>query len=264
MNDTIVAALIIDRNRPEETKRCEDSCLSAGVSAVYTWNNNARNLGVAEPTNHLLRGPYKYWLLVDNDALVPKGFVELALEFMEWNLEVAVVGGRVVDPSGKPMYDEMLGIKYCPWFYQNCGMFAATCCLVRTEAFLNVGGYNEDYFAYYLENDLAAKLIKKGWEVWYAPIKIVHERTENQRDNVQVLDLLIRNHFLFLIEHLPWEYCVIQGSKWVVWSIVKGWNHPVTVCRSYLKLLRLLPKYLKRRNPTRNELILNCWKKVIR
>lgn len=47
--------------------------------------------------------------------------------------------------------------------------------LIRKEALDEVGYFDEDFFLYVEEVDLAARFIRKGWEVWYLPKwNIVH------------------------------------------------------------------------------------------
>lgn len=47
--------------------------------------------------------------------------------------------------------------------------------LMRKSALDQVGGFDEDFFMYVEEVDLAARFIKEGWQVWYLPKwKILH------------------------------------------------------------------------------------------
>jgi N-acetylglucosaminyl-diphospho-decaprenol L-rhamnosyltransferase len=43
------------------------------------------------------------------------------------------------------------------------------CLFVRAETFRSIGGFDEDFFLYYEDVDLAARALQRGWTVHYAP-----------------------------------------------------------------------------------------------
>jgi GT2 family glycosyltransferase len=288
-----ILAIIIDKERPEETKEAEDSLM---LQAKYTvpngyemesavWKNTQKdNLGVAKPTNILVREfPSDFLLLMDNDAILAEGFLEACFEIMDSNPKCAVVCGRVKQKRDdsvlspklinnvKEMYQEgddqffdVYGLSD-PNKPSKVGVYAGTGCLVRTDAFLEAGGYDPKYFAYYCEAQLAAKLIQNGWEIWYQPKAVVyHKLTHKSRDLGLMLYLMIRNHYYFQIEYIPWRYAVPNCLKWFLWALLKGWRDPVNILRAYLDVLRALPKLLSNRDVTYDPYILMGWKKWLR
>jgi len=60
---------------------------------------------------------------------------------------------------------------------------SGACLMVRRKAFDNIGGWDEDYFLYFEDDDLCYRLNKSGWIVSYYPeSKVIHyggKRQEN-------------------------------------------------------------------------------------
>ena len=280
-----ITAIIIDRNRPIETQEAIDSINTQGYEVdIQVWSNNTKNRGVAYPTNVLAKcRPADYYLLMDNDATLGDGFLDACFEVMDQYPNCAIVCGRVKQAkddtiltpnlinSVKEMYNEgddqffdVYGLKD-PDVAARVGVYAATGCLVRSDAWIDAGGYDPDYFAYYCECELSARLIERGWELWYQPKAVVyHKLTHKSRSLGLMLYLMIRNHYYFQIEFIPWKYAIPQCMKWGVWAIVKGWRTPKCIFKAYLDVFRHLPKSLKKRKPTTNEYVLMGWKKLLR
>jgi GT2 family glycosyltransferase len=288
-----ILAIIIDKERPEETQeaiysvyRQADSLMIRGYDLdIDVWKNSAaNNKGVAEPTNLIVNNNKSdFLLLMDNDAVLDDGFLDACFEIIEERPRCAVVCGRVKQTrddsiltskllnSVKEMYQEgddqffdVYGLSD-PNKPSKVGVYAGTGCLVRTDAFLQAGGYDPKYFAYYCEAQLAAKLIQKGWEIWYQPKAVVyHKLTHKSRDLGLMLYLMIRNHYFFQIEYIPWRYAVPNCLKWFLWALLKGWRDPVNILRAYLDVLRALPKLLSNRDVTYDPYILMGWKRWLR
>jgi GT2 family glycosyltransferase len=53
--------------------------------------------------------------------------------------------------------------------------------LVERQAFLDAGGFDEDYFAYYEDVDLGWRLWLLGREIWLAPASVVYHRVHGTR-----------------------------------------------------------------------------------
>lgn len=78
--------------------------------------------------------------------------------------------------------------------------------LVRKEVIEQVGFFDEDFFLYVEEVDLAYRITKAGWEVWYLPRwKTVHfGMSTNGSENATIMEM--QNLQLFYKKHMPnWE-----------------------------------------------------------
>jgi GT2 family glycosyltransferase len=77
--------------------------------------------------------------------------------------------------------------------------------LLRTEAVRAVGGFPEDFFLYYEDVDLSARLRAAGWSLRYAPDAIaVHEHAaSSDRRSESFAYYNLRNHQLFVLRAMP-------------------------------------------------------------
>lgn len=256
-----VTALIINRNRPEETKRAAESIERQSYKTkVLVWDNSELNLGVAIPSNIAVKqSKGEYILFLDNDAyLTNPNYIETMVKFLDDNPKCAVVFGRVLNTDGTDQWIKQFGVN--PNIPSKCGSFNGTGCLVRNKAYLDAGGYDPLLFAYYLEADLSARLYRNNWYVQYLPITHIHEQTQKSRNNQLMLYYMTRNHYVYLIRHIPWKYAAPHILKWPVWAILKG----DIALRAHGDVVKLLPRLLKERNVTNESLITKMWEKVIR
>jgi hypothetical protein len=56
--------------------------------------------------------------------------------------------------------------------------------LFRAEAFQDIGGFNEEFFLYYEDVDICARLWKAGWKVVLHPgVSVIHDAQRASRHN---------------------------------------------------------------------------------
>lgn len=275
----IVSAIIINRNRRKELEACVQSIKDQTYKSIQILivDNNSTdgskyniklpyNMGVTLPTNIGVSSSLgEYILLVDNDAILDKKFVEFALYIMKANPYIGIVQGRVLDSNGNDLEYECYGSDRTPFSSQYMNTFYACGCLIRRSCWEQAGGYNKDYFAYYQEHDLAARALRWSWRIWYEPCCLVeHKMAPNERSDATMLYFLTRNHYLFIWEHLPFWLAVFQSIKWIGWSVIKGRHHPYTILRAYLGVVALIPHAIKNRKPFYDKLFTRPWRKLLR
>lgn len=100
--------------------------------------------------------------------------------------------------------------------------------LMRKSALDEVGMFDEDFFLYVEEVDLATRFIKKGWQVWYLPDwKIIHfGMSTNGSEKAVIFEM--QNLILLYKKHEPlWKTPILKailkfGSvlRVCIWSIV--------------------------------------------
>jgi GT2 family glycosyltransferase len=150
-----------------------------------------QNLGFAEPCNRGARAASGEWLvLLNNDAVAEDGFLS-ALVGRAGGEAVAAVGGRILSADGTDVEFGGGGLSVFGFGFQRsswhrgfqetpAGAAMPFACggamMARRDVFLDLGGFDADYFAYYEDVDLGWRLNLAGHRVVYAPEARVRHR----------------------------------------------------------------------------------------
>jgi N-acetylglucosaminyl-diphospho-decaprenol L-rhamnosyltransferase len=144
---------------------------------------------------------WKYLLFLNSDAVVQAGAIEALVGALESDPRVAVVGPRLENPD-RTLQPSILRLPTLRRiFWESCGLAALTggrlrghsatredhsrrhevecvkgaALLVRRTAFEEVEGFDERFFLYAEESDLAARLRTRGWRILFEPsARVVH------------------------------------------------------------------------------------------
>jgi GT2 family glycosyltransferase len=118
---------------------------------------------------------------------------------------------RDVDPKtgaenerGTNTFDYWLGDPSRPDEEVPAFFFPEGACMMRREAFLEVGGYFEPFFQGGAGLDLATTFLAHGWDVRYVPAaRFVHLKAGSGRDKGVMLRKRIRNQLWYFYRHFP-------------------------------------------------------------
>lgn len=76
----------------------------------------------------------------------------------------------------------------------------------RTDAFRAVGGFDDDYFMYYEDVDICARLWQAGWKVAVCPsVKVVHDAQRTSHQKFRYLYWHLSSMIRFFSKHI-WNY----------------------------------------------------------
>jgi GT2 family glycosyltransferase len=152
----------------------------------------ARNVGV-----RMARTPYV--ALCDDDTWWAPGALEAAADVLDACPDVAVVTARIavgpdarLDPASAAMAASPLDTP-CGTPGRRVLGFMAGACMVRRDAFLDVGGFEPRLFLGGEEHLLALDLASRGWTMLYVPAVVVHHHPSPQRNVAARRRLLVRN-----------------------------------------------------------------------
>jgi GT2 family glycosyltransferase len=193
-----------------------------------------RNLGYAAGNNRAVaqaRGDYL--LLLNPDTLVSQKTIHALIDFMDAHPRAGACSPqlRLPDDSPQPytfgedpkpgyllrrgwhrlvhhraLHDWGLDApQIVPWV-------SGAAMLARREAWSQVGGFDENFFMYFEDNDLCLRMRKQGWEVWYNPtVAITHLGGQSaqylpssSRTYQQSLIYFYRKHYGRLAEAAIW------------------------------------------------------------
>ena len=153
---------------------------SASPESRYFWSNI--NIGFARAANELAHAAHQagfgYVFLLNNDTEMLQDDLSPALTVLENNKMLAVVGminyfradSTKIWQSGKnagPFGIGFVDAANQPGSYTCVDYIPGSAFLVRTSLFIELGGFDERYFAYYEEADFCARVKKIGLEVGY-------------------------------------------------------------------------------------------------
>jgi GT2 family glycosyltransferase len=152
---------------------------------------NSENLGFGRANNQGWQTSHsKYILFLNSDTLVPPGTLAQLIEFMNSHPDAGVVGPRLVRADGTtqpyafgndptPSYLLKRGFKRLvlhralhDWETrapQLVDWVSGACLLARHDALERVGGFDENFFMYFEDNDLCLRIKQAGWKIYYDP-----------------------------------------------------------------------------------------------
>jgi len=157
-----------------------------------------------------------YFALFNPDAIATRDWLKKLVEFMDENDSAGMAQSLLVKPNGE--YDSAGGfvnglgypIEFRPGVgYEllrrvgpyEVGYAKGAAVLIRREAYLRVGGFDNRFFFYYDETDLSYRIRRAGWRIYVVPSSLVfHVGLGSRIPNKElfVLYYLERNHLLFL------------------------------------------------------------------
>jgi GT2 family glycosyltransferase len=190
--------------------------LKAGCNLGFAAANN---LAVQKASGHFL-------LLVNTDAMLEKDCAEILLNHMERFPNVGMVGPTLLNADGSPqtsfesvptMATEILNRsllkRLFPTTYPDSKQvfnspleveaLIGAVMMIRSSAFEQVGGFDESYFFFLEETDLAVKIRNAGWKVVHEPnARAVHlqGQTANRLEAEARIEFY-RSRYLFFRKH---------------------------------------------------------------
>lgn len=192
----------------------------------HTFIRNDKNLGFAAGYNvgirQALNSEANYILILNNDMVVEKGFLEPAIKIAEQDGQVGVIGGKIyhyddpkrisvicgkykrfrwgVLPYGKDQIDQgQFDNSHEVQFVTGAMM------LVKREVFKRVGLLPETYFFWNEEWDFSYHVRKEGYKLYYVSKFVAwhKEARSYQRSDPKFIYNLYRSRFILLEQILP-------------------------------------------------------------
>ena len=190
---------------------------------------NKENLGFAGGYNKALKQiDSEYLVLINSDIEVTEGWLSPIINLMDSDKNISACQPKLLDYNNRSKFEyagasggfiDNLGYPFCrgrifddleqdKGQYNNAiEVFWATgaCICVRTDAFWEVGGFDEDFFAHQEEIDLCWRLKNKGYTIMVQPKSVVYHvggGTLNSGSPFKT-HLNFRNNLKMLFKNLP-------------------------------------------------------------
>jgi GT2 family glycosyltransferase len=211
------------------------------VRVIDTGRNagpcHARNVGAAAAAHELC-------LFVDNDVVLHQGALRELLACLAADPRAAMVQARSLcgDDASVVHYDggdlHFLGTLVLRNWYQPLraaidpegpvGAAIALCFLCKRSAYLEVGGFDENLFILYEDNEFAWKLRMRGYSVWASPRALCTHHGGTKGLSVRGCGeypgrrtfLHSRNRWYVLITCMRWRTFVLTMPAQLVYGVV--------------------------------------------
>ncbi|MBP1637274.1 MAG: glycosyl transferase family 2 [Bacteroidetes bacterium] len=188
-----------------------------------------KNYGFAEGYNKALKNiESDYYVLLNSDVEVSKGWLSVLYEYMEKNPEVAACQPKILSYNRRNYFEyagaaggfiDKFGYPYCRGrifgeVEEDLGQYddikdvfwaSGACMFIRSVDYWEAGGLDADFFAHMEEIDLCWRLKSRGKRIVCIPQSVVYHigggtlSAENPRKTY----LNFRNNLLMLYKNLP-------------------------------------------------------------
>lgn len=212
-SDVGIQLLIIDNCSSDRTTELLDRIDGAEII------RNQENIGFLKAVNQgaeLASCPYL--LLLNNDATIGQKALSNALLRIESCAEIGAVGAKIklldgsLQEAGSIIWSDGRCLGYgrgdlpeaaAYQFSRDVDYCSGAFLLIRTEQFLQMGGFDEDFApAYYEESDYCVRLKKAGYRVVYEPqSEIIHYEFASSNGYQGASKLQIQNREKFIEKH---------------------------------------------------------------
>jgi N-acetylglucosaminyl-diphospho-decaprenol L-rhamnosyltransferase len=172
-----VPALVVDNASTDGT-----AALAEGQGARVI--RNPRNEGYGRANNIGARAAGTEFLLVVNpDCTVERGAVAALIEAALRYPDAGLFAPKIVEPSGRVFYQPRSLLS--PYLHNPRGslvlpegeacapFFSGACFLIRRDLFLRLGGFDENIFLFYEDDDLCRRVADAGHALIYVPQAMV-------------------------------------------------------------------------------------------
>ena len=218
---------------------------------------NEENLGFTQPVNQMLAAAQgEFFVLLNPDTQLVEDVFTPLVAYLRANPEVGVAIPKVLNADGsfqaqsrrgeaKPaeVFGYFLGLgKLFPrsrklngylqsWLPEDeiaeVKAVSGSCMFIRRETWQQVGGFDEQFFAYQEDSDYCLRARKAGWKVMYVPItRIVHYGGEGGSKAQPANSILEwhRSYYLYYRKHFAREYCFLfNGFFYLMMALKLGW-----------------------------------------
>jgi GT2 family glycosyltransferase len=162
--------------------------------------------------------------IMDDDTVATSCWLEqLEARLMAEPDSTAMVSSRVIEPGMPEAYQaaEVARGSYYASTFRGCGTLA------RRDVMLRAGWYDERFFIYGNERDLAARVLGLGYRILQDPEPVIHHATPfGMKAGTRSLYYHVRNFWLYAFKSCRWSD--VFGMAWRMASKARGGTQAVS------------------------------------
>ncbi len=160
---------------------------------------NDQNYGFAGGYNRILaQVDADYFVLLNSDVEVSENWIDPVIQLMETKPQIAAAQPKILSYHDKRSFEyagaaggliDFLGYPFCrgrifDTLEKDLGQYdvakevfwaSGAALFIKKTAWIEIGGFDEDFFAHMEEIDLCWRLKNRGYQIWYCPdAKVYH------------------------------------------------------------------------------------------
>ena len=201
------------------------------------------NLGYGKANNlGVNKSKTPYVLIVNPDILLDEQLINtLYSTFINYNDDIGVVGPALYDLNmkrrtngsishikkirGRKLYNSINNI---PEGNMCCDFLVGCCLFMKRDFFIELGGFDKDFFMYFEDNDLCDRIIKNGKTVVEVPsAKVIHLENSSSKKNS------FQNYKLAIIHKIS-EYIYLKKKISLIDLIIIITKHAVDYLQRFI------------------------------
>ncbi|MFN0166409.1 MAG: glycosyltransferase family 2 protein [Bryobacteraceae bacterium] len=210
---------------------------------------NGQNRGFCAANNQGIQAASpesRYIVLLNNDATPESGWLSALVEVAETHPGAGMVASKIVVYEDPSRIDKVGHLLYLDGQNRGRGtgqidrgqfdqveeiLWPDGCAaLYRREMLEEIGGFDEDLFAYGDDADLGFRARVAGWRCWYSPRAVVrhHRGATLGLQSSRRIELIERNRVLLAAKLFPWSLLWLNGIFYLariaagVWAAMMG------------------------------------------
>ena len=232
--------------------------------------------GYNRALSRALEQGYEYTVLLNSDVETPAGWLEPLVSFLDTHPEVGAVQPKILSDEHRDTFEyagasggflDKHGYPYCRGrIFGTCEkdhgqyddpiqVFWATgaALTVRTRAYADAGGLDEDFFAHMEEVDRCWRVQRQGWQLWAVPQSVVYHLGGGSlpAGNPRKTYLNFRNNLLLLHKNLPdstrrrklFVRRLLDTVAWAKFVATFDWKNAAAVFRAHRHFSRMRKRY---------------------
>lgn len=254
-------------------------------SPPIRWIANSENRGFCAANNQgFAASEAEFVALLNNDAEAEPGWLAELLSAFDGRPEVGMVASKIlvyedpgrIDKAGHLMYPDGQNrgrgsgqVDTGQFDQMEEALWPDGCAaMYRREMLDEIGGFDEDFFAYADDAELGLRGRIAGWDCLYVPRAVVrhHRGATLGLASARRLELIERNRILLAAKLFPWSLLWLNGLYYLVrvaaslWAAARGRGEvarfpglrgklyvAAALLKGNVSALLLLPKILRKR-----------------
>lgn len=183
--------IVFDNNSTDGSDK--DALSIWGKEDWFSLIRSTENLGFAGGANHAIKEiDAEIIVLANSDTVFLPGSLERLLESLQSHPEAGIIGPKLLWPDGSlqpslrdfpfpgnlikehlPFLNRKSAIKSLHDKAQFVDWLVGAVMVFRRDVFLDIGGFNDDFFFYHEETELQYRLFESGYRSFFEPEAVV-------------------------------------------------------------------------------------------